>query len=542
MKRLALACVLVLITGCTSTMVQDRMNPISEFTYWQAEQKHMLAKLEEFCFDRSWNSPPYKMTEELRPLPGGRLREYKLVGNINHMEPGESSNPLTNRDHHHTCWVGTWINVHKTPTPGGAVSAPRRASPWWSHQRRTAFHALLEIRFDPLVSSPAPSHRGHHKAPVGHVMLLRDGQTQINVHYREDQSGVQINVYRRQVLRGDAASLDSFPRGAKVLHPLDVMQLAEGRVRGQSFIQLDMPATPLMLDDVLAFRHLSADQVLDIEARRAALSDEDRLLLQVQAERNLQRYESELRWRNETHNDAIEWARRDAEFARRQAAARAAANQAILTNVMTAVYADSVAAAGGSSSGSSAGSYSSQSSGGTFSSGLNTALLPWADIQAEADRARQMKQAQFDASQQQQQQARQALAQTQTQSRVQAQARTQGQAQGQASSSSSGNGRGTGAEALAYCWKNESGAGWLCDGRIQNTLIANPDLNDALRLSGCPAPRHEEALHGDSRLFCCGFRLDDSDTARHTTNRDIRQWQPVTEPNCGIPLPVPSLP
>lgn len=89
-------------------------------------------------------------------------------------------------------------------------------------------------------------------------------------------------------------------------------------------------------------------------------------------------------------------------------------------------------------------------------------------------------------------------------------------------------------DALAFCWqtKNEN---WLCDGKTQETTIAEKDLDAQLSVAGCASPEKLTSSMvslGSARadrgqktgwIYRCG-KLDAGSTGSLTWNRDIRRW------------------
>lgn len=379
MKPILLALsVLVLLPGCASAPGQALLNPVSDADEWQAEQAYVLDKMERFCFDRSWEDPPLSF-DETREMTGG---QYRLYGAITDDVPSQF-----NEEFHYTCYVRARVPMENT----FSATKPVRASAWWSTQRRKAFLALLEDRFEGYLASEATPRNG---APWGAIMLLRDGETVLNLDYFPKDSGVQLRVYRRRIeigRRGDDVE-ERFGFGAEKTYirwpddmdlPLDTQ-----------FVKQDARTGPLPLHDVISINQLPDDKLAALEAQRRNLDENEKRRLQFQARANLDRLHREAEIRTVWYKQERASQREMAAFERRLKKKRDAAMDSFFTDLVMATYSEAAAMNTPSTSTStSVGNGSSTTTTNTFPKDLSSsnALMPWSDIQAEANRARAMK-------------------------------------------------------------------------------------------------------------------------------------------------------
>lgn len=381
MKPILLALsVLVLLPGCASAPGQALLNPVSDADEWQAEQAYVLNKMERFCFDRSWEDPPLSFGET-REMTGG---QYRLHGAITDDVPSQF-----NEEFHYTCYVRAHVPMENT----FSATKPVRGSAWWSTQRREAFLALLKDRFEGYLASEATPRNG---APWGAIMLLRDGETVLNLDYFPKDSGVQLRVYRRRIeigRRGDDVE-ERFGFGAETTYisrpegvdlPIDTQ-----------FVKQDARTDPLPLHDVISINQLPDDKLAALEAQRRNLDEKEKRRLQFQARANLDRLHREAELRTAWYKQERASEREMAAFERRLKKKRDAAMDSFFTDLVVATYSEAAAMntpSTSTSTSTSVGKGSSTTTANTFSNDLSSAnaLMPWSDIQAEASRARAMK-------------------------------------------------------------------------------------------------------------------------------------------------------
>lgn len=89
-------------------------------------------------------------------------------------------------------------------------------------------------------------------------------------------------------------------------------------------------------------------------------------------------------------------------------------------------------------------------------------------------------------------------------------------------------------QALAFCWQNKSRERWFCDGKTQELMIAEEDLDEQLRMSGCKDPvrigngertlTHDRNGPRSGRLYRCSDVITAGNSGKLTWNRDIRGW------------------
>jgi len=375
--------ILVMLTGCASAPGQALLNPVSDADEWQAEQAYVLEKLERFCFDRSWEDPPLRFGEN-RAMKGG---QYRLYGGISDDIPSDF-----NKDFHYTCYVRARVPMQATFSD----PQPVRASAWWSTQRRKAFLALLEDRFQGYLASERTPRNG---APWGAVMLLRDGETVLNLDYFPGDSGVQMRVYRRRIdisRVGDDLE-EQFGFGAKPTY-ISKPDGVDFPMNTQ-FIKQDARTDPLPLHSVININQLPDEKLQALEAQRRDLDQREKLRLQFQARANLDRLHQEAETRTVWYKQERASEREMAAFERRRKEQRRAAVDSFFTDLAVATYSQA-ATTNTPSTSTSASIGSSTPSANTFSNDLTSsnALMPWSDIQAEANRARAMKARQHQAA------------------------------------------------------------------------------------------------------------------------------------------------
>lgn len=375
---------IIFLQGCATSLGQNIVNPNVDEDTWRAEQAYFVEQLETFCFDRRWDERPLSLSED-RPLHGGKT--YSLWGSITDDMTGQFTG-----DFHYVCHLTANIPMYRAALDVNGYRI-RRSSAWAYHNRRHAFHRFLVNRYGALDTKLSAS-MDHHKIPSGIGMLLRDGETQVNVQYFRNNSGVRVSIYRRQLFQGGESDLSNFPPGAKVVPWYEIRMTDQNSPQsGPSFIKVESPLTPIQLADILAFDHVSEEQIASLQSEREKLTDADKARLQTQTRYNLYRFVREMEYRQSTSNDLKQFAREQAAFERELAEKQAASNRAIFANVVGALQSSST------SSSYSPGSSTYSQTSGTASSTFNSGLVPWGDIQAEALKARQMKQDQFNRAQ-----------------------------------------------------------------------------------------------------------------------------------------------
>lgn len=374
----------MVLGGCGTKLETALGNPKVDEATWNAEQEYFVQRLETFCFDRRWDEAPLKMGETRGEDYGYR---YRLWGEIT---DDYALPDVSEKRYRLVCRVVANIPFWQASIQYGDTD-PVRSSPWWNGHRRAVFKQRLTNRFGVLYSATKPRVDRFD----GEVLLLRDGETVLEISHFKKNSGTSVQVYRRRAEPVDAvADPDDLPFGAerRTFFLGDGNSTRQVEVYHYEGIEDELP-----LNQVLDLDQLPPEAVVEIDDQRQTMGTAEQKRLRDQVAYNLERIEREVGTAAFRHESEIEHRREMAAFERRLKAERKAANQALLQDVVTGLYSASAQSSGVGSSGGVSSSIASGSSAPTGD--LYSPQVPWASIHEQAARARQQIQANHDAQQ-----------------------------------------------------------------------------------------------------------------------------------------------
>jgi hypothetical protein len=385
-RVLSIACLAAMgmvLAGCGTKLENALRNPKVDDATWKAEQEYFVQRLEEFCFDRRWDEAPLEMTEMRGQDYGYR---YRLWGEIT---DDYALPDVSEKRYRLVCRVVASLPFLQVTLHD---KDPVRSSPWWNSHRRAAFKQRLTDRFGVLYSATKPRVDRFD----GEMLLLRDGETVLEISHFKKNSGTSVQVYRRRAEPVEAvADPDDLPFGAERTR----FFLRDGdRTRRVEVYHYEGVEDELPLNQVLHLDQLPPEAVVALDEERQAMDVVEQRRLRDQVAYNLERIEREVGTASFRHESEIKHRREMAAFERRLEAERKAANQALLQDVVTGLYQASVQS---QSSGVGTGSSSTGTSSGSSASAdhLYSPQVPWASIREQAAQARQQIQANHDAEQ-----------------------------------------------------------------------------------------------------------------------------------------------